>query len=296
MDEVEFDEHVRDDLLRLIFMACHPALPTESRVALTLRVLGGLATDEIARAFVVPEATIAPRIVRAKSTLAGAVFEFRRRPSSVRAAVVGAGGRVPDLQRGLHRHRRDEWTRPELTHEALRLGRVLAGLAPHEPEVHGLVALMEIQASRPPARSTGRQPGPAAGAEPRPVGPLADPARLRRPAAARWPASAARARTCCRPRSPPATPGRGGRPTPTGWRSPRCTDCCARLTPTPIVELNRAVAVAMADGPAAALPIVDALADDPALRGYHLLPTSTEGVGQPDAAAHVGERPTARHN
>ena len=271
------DDPFDDDLLRLIFTACHPVLSTEARVALTLRLLGGLTTEEIARAFLVPEATVAQRIVRAKRTLVGG------------ARAVRGAARATSCRRGSPRCSRsiylifnegyaatagDDWIRPELCEEALRLGRILAELLPREPEVHGLVALMELQASRARARV-----GPDGRADPAArAGPLALGLAARRPRAGgagrgRERLGGALGPTRCRPRSPPATPARAT-PAETDWeRIVALYDALAAARRrSPVVELNRAVAVGMAFGPEAGLELVDALADEPALRGYHLLP------------------------
>jgi RNA polymerase sigma factor (sigma-70 family) len=274
-EEASFDEDIDDDVLRLIFTACHPVLSTEARVALTLRVLGGLATDEIARAFLVPEPTVAQRIVRAKKALAKAQVPFEVPEGDDRAARLDSVLEVVYLifNEGYSATAGDDWMRPALCDEALRLGRVLAGLAPKEPEVHGLVALMEIQASRSAAR----------------VGPDGEPVLLLEQNRARWDrllirrgltalrlaeelggargSSALQAAiAACHARA--RTPGE------TDWdRIARLYGELGALLPSPVVELNRAVAVGMAAGPAAALEIVDTLTTDPALQGYHLLPS-----------------------
>ncbi len=281
-DEYDLDgDDLRDDLLRLIFMACHPVLPTESRVALTLRVLGGLSTGEIARAFMVPEPTVAQRIVRAKRALVGKSFDTNREeqlPSVLEVIYL-------IFNEGYTATAGDEWMRPELTHEALRLGRVLAGLVPHEPEAHGLVALMEIQASRTAAR-VDRQGRPV---------PLLeqnrgrwDPLLIRRGYAALLKAEKA---------GPPgpyvlqaaiaACHARARRAGDTDWATIAALYGALRtLTPTPVVELNRAVAVAMADGPEKGLEILDGI---DGLRDYHLLP-SVRG----DLLAKLGRTEEAR--
>jgi RNA polymerase sigma factor (sigma-70 family) len=274
-DAVLDEDDLKDDLLRLIFVSCHPAVPTDSRVALTLRVLGGLTTDEIARAFVVPEPTVAQRIVRAKRTLADRKIPFEIPPPAERAARLSSVLEVVYLifNEGYTATAGDRWMRPELTHEALRLGRVLAELAPGEPEVHGLVALMEIQASRTAAR----------------VGPGGEPVPLLDQNRGRWDqllirrgyAALLRAERLGRPVGPyvlqaaiAACHARARRPEDTDWAAIAALyGSLGRLTPTPVVELNRAVAVAMADGPERGLEIVDAIAGSPGLRGYHLLPT-----------------------
>jgi len=285
------DDDVGDDLLRLVFVACHPVLSSEARVALTLRLLGGLTTDEIARAFLVPEPTIAQRIVRAKRTLAeaGVPFEaprgreLQQRLASVLEVVYLV------FNEGYSATAGDAWQRPELCADALRLGRILAQLMPGEPEVHGLVALMEIQASRSNARL-----GPDGEAVL-----LMEQDRLRwdRLLIARGLAALARAEelggaagfyalqaaiAACHARATTASA--------TDWgRIAALYAVLARVTGSPVVELNRAVAVSMAEGPAAGLAIVDAVADDPALARYHLLP-AVRG----DLLAKLGRHPEAR--
>ena len=275
--DAALDDDIGDDLLRLVFTACHPVLSTEARVALTLRLLGGLTTDEIARAFLVPEPTIAQRIVRAKRTLAEArvPFEVPRGDELRRAAGVGARGDLPRLQRGLLGDRR---RRLDAARRCARTRCASAASWPSwrrdEPEVHGLVALMEIQASRSRARvgPIGRA-DPAARPEPRALGPAADPPRAGGARARRSSWAARSGRTRCRPRSPPATRARA-RAEETDWaRIAALYDALAELTPSPVVELNRAVAVAMAFGPAAGLELVDALTAEPSLKSYHLLPS-----------------------
>jgi len=273
--DAALDDDIGDDLLRLVFTACHPVLSTEARVALTLRLLGGLTTDEIARAFLVPESTIAQRIVRAKRTLAEArvpfevprTAELAERLSSVLEVVYLVFNEGYSATSGEH------WVRPTLCEDALRLGRILAQLTPREPEVHGLVALMEIQASRLAAR----------------IGPKGEPILLLDQNRARWdqlligrglaaleraeaqggalgPYALQAAIAACHARALAAAD--------TDWsRIAALYDALAALTPSPVVELNRAVAVAMAFGPAAGLSIVDKLAGEPALKGYHLLPS-----------------------
>jgi RNA polymerase sigma-70 factor (ECF subfamily) len=269
------DDDIGDDLLRLMFTACHPVLPTEGRVALTLRLLGGLTTDEIARAFLVSEPTVAQRIVRAKRTLTekGAPFEVPRGPE-----LAGRLASVLEVvylvfNEGYTATAGDDWMRPALCEEALRLGRVLAGLMPEELEVHGLVALMEIQASRTRARS---------GPDGQPVllldqnRALWDQLLIRRGLAAleraerlagdRGPYTLQAAIAACHARARTAAE--------TDWA--RIADLYAELarrTPSPVVELNRAVAVAMAAGPQAGLDVVDRLVAEPSLAGYHLLPS-----------------------
>ena len=269
------DDEVGDDLLRLMFIACHPILSTEARVALTLRLLGGLTTDEIARAFLVPEPTIAQRIVRAKRTLSDARVPFEVPRGADLAARLSSVLEVIYLvfNEGYSATAGDDWMRPELCQDALRLGRILAELAPKEPEVHGLVALMEIQASRFGARTKpngepillldqnrGRwdqlmiRRGLASLARAEKLGDVAGPYELQASIAA----CHARARTA----------------EETDWeRIATLYDTLAQVIPSPIVELNRAVAVAMAFGPAAGLELVDQLTSEPSLRNYHLLPS-----------------------
>ena len=269
------DDEVGDDLLRLVFIACHPVLSTEARVALTLRLLGGLTTDEIARAFLVPEPTIAQRIVRAKKTLADkkVPFEVPRGPEL--AARVSSVLEVIYLifNEGYSATSGEDWVRPNLCQEALRLGRIVAELAPNEPEVHGLVALMEIQASRLRAR----------------VGPSGEPIVLLDQNRAKWDrvliqrglAALERAATLGGALGPfalqaaiAACHARARTADETDWRRiASLYQALAQVTPSPIVELNRAVAVAMADGPAAGLALVDALTSEPTLAKYHLLPS-----------------------
>jgi len=274
------DDDVGDDLLRLVFISCHPVLSTEARVALTLRLLGGLTTVEIARAFLVPEPTIAQRIVRAKRTLAEKRVPFEVPRGTELAARLSSVLEVIYLifNEGYSATAGDDWMRPALCEDALRLGRILAGLAPREPEVHGLAALMEIQASRSGAR----------------VGPSGDPILLLDQNRARWDqlligrglAALARSEQLTAgknhgPRGPytmqaaiAACHARARTPEETDW--PQIVALyaeLARLTPSPVVELNRAVALAMAFGPAAGLEVVDALAFEPSLESYHLLPS-----------------------
>ncbi|MBV9881186.1 MAG: RNA polymerase sigma factor [Gemmatirosa sp.] len=272
--DAALDDHVGDDLLRLVFISCHPVLSTEARVALTLRLLGGLTTDEIARAFLVPESTIAQRIVRAKRTLSAAKVpfevprgdEFTARLSSVLQVIYLV------FNEGYSATAGDDWMRPGLCDDALRLGRILAELVPTESEVHGLVALMEIQASRSRAR----------------VGPGGEPVLLLEQDRARWDyvlvrrglAALARAEALGGALGPYALQGaiaachaRARRAGDTDWpRIAALYDALSQLTPSPIVELNRAVALSMAFGPAAGLEIVDALVASGSLDGYHLLP------------------------
>lgn len=268
------DDEIGDDLLRLLFIACHPVLSVEARVALTLRLLGGLTTTEIARAFLVPEPTIAQRIVRAKRTLAEARVPYEVPRGADRDARITSVLGVIYLvfNEGYSATAGDDWMRPALCEDALRLGRILAGLAPDEAEVHGLVALMEIQASRSRAR----------------VGPDGSPVLLMDQDRARWDrlligrglAALARAEKVAGSLGPyalqaaiAACHARALRPDDTDWhRIVALYDALAELTPSPVVELNRAVAVSMADGPEAGLEIVDELTSEPALRSYHLLP------------------------
>ena len=266
---------IGDDLLRLVFICCHPLLSIDARVALTLRLLGGLRTDEIARAFLSSEATIAQRIVRAKRTLSEAKVPFDVPQGADFDARLGSVLQVIYLvfNEGYTATSGEEWVRPALCEDALRLGRVLAGLVPDQPEVHGLVALMEIQASRIRARTD-----PATGA---PI-PLLEQQRGRwdRLLIQRGLAALERADTFPGPRGSyalqaaiAACHARARTADATNWpRIVALYDALAELSPSPIVELNRAVAVGMADGPAAGLELVDALAREPSLKAYHLLP------------------------
>jgi RNA polymerase sigma-70 factor (ECF subfamily) len=272
--DAAIDDHVGDDLLRLVFIACHPVLSTEARVALTLRLLGGLTTDEIARAFLVPEATVAQRIVRAKRTLSEAHVPFEVPRGEALAARLSSVLAVLYLvfNEGYTATAGDDWIRPALCEDALRLGRIVAELMPEEPEVHGLVALMEIQASRARAR----------------VGPSGEPILLLDQNRGRWDqllirrglAALERAERLGGSRGPyalqaaiAACHARARTGEETDWaRIAALYDELAQLTPSPIVELNRAVAVSMAAGPAAGLAIVDTLTSEPSLSGYHLLP------------------------
>jgi RNA polymerase sigma-70 factor (ECF subfamily) len=280
-----------EDLLRLMFIACHPVLSTEARVALTLRLVGGLTTDEIARAFMVPEPTVAQRIVRAKRTLAEAHVPFELPPDVERTPRLGSVMAVIYLifNEGYTATTGDSWVRPVLCEDALRLGRILAELAPKEPEVHGLVALMEIQASRLWAR----------------VGPHGEPVLLLDQNRARWDqlligrglAALARAEKLGGAFGPyalqaaiAACHARAHTAEATDWvRIVALYDALAQLAPSPIVELNRAVALAMAYGPAVGLALVDQLLADPALANYHLLP-SVRG----DLLARLGRDDEAR--
>ncbi len=273
--DTALDDHVGDDLLRLVFISCHPVLSTEARVALTLRLLGGLTTDEIARAFLVSEATVAQRIVRAKKTLAEKQVPFETPPRSELAARLASVLGVIYLvfNEGYAATAGEDWLRPALCEEALRLGRILAELMPSEPEVHGLVALMEIQASRAKAR----------------VGPSGEPVLLFDQNRAQWDqllirrglTALERAEQLGRAVGPyalqaaiAACHARARTPEETDWeRIVALYSELARITPSPVVDLNRAVAVGMAFGPAAGLEAVDALKSNPALKDYHLLPS-----------------------
>ena len=268
------DDDVGDDLLRLVFTACHPVLARDARVALTLRLLGGLKTDEIARAFLVPEATVAQRIVRAKRTLAEARVPFEVPRGAELAARLSSVLEVVYLifNEGYAATAGDDWMRPALCDEALRLGRILAGLAPKEPEVHGLVALMEIQASRLRART----------------GPSGEPILLLEQNRARWDQLLVRRGLAALARADglggalglyalqaaiAACHARARTAEDTEWgRIAALYDALAQLAPSPVVELNRAVAVSMAFDPAAGLELVDGLVAEPSLKGYHLLP------------------------
>ncbi len=273
--DAAIDDDIGDDLLRLMFIACHPDLSTEARVALTLRLLGGLTTEEIARAFLVAEPTIAQRIVRAKRSLSEARVPFEVPRGKDLAARLSSVLEVIYLifNEGYSATAGDDWMRPALCEEALRLGRILAGLAPKEPEVHGLVALMEIQASRLGARA----------------GPSGEPVLLLDQDRGRWDqllirrglAALERAEALGGARGPyvlqaeiAACHARARTPAETDWtRIATLYGALARLAPSPVVELNRAVAVGMAFGPAAGLDLVDALTSEPSLEGYHLLPS-----------------------
>jgi RNA polymerase sigma factor (sigma-70 family) len=273
--DAALEDDIGDDLLRLIFTACHPVLSTEARAALTLKLLCGLTTDEIARAFLVPEPTVAQRIVRAKRTLAEARVPFEVPRGADLAARLSSVLEVIYLvfNEGYSATAGEDWMRPALCDDALRLGRILAGLAPGEPEVHGLVALMEIQASRFRART----------------GPSGEPVLLLDQDRARWDhvlvrrglAALERAESLGGVLGPytlqaaiAACHARASTPADTDWkRIVALYDGLAQLMPSPIVELNRAVAVSMAFGPAEGLALLDAIASEPALRGYHLLPS-----------------------
>ena len=269
------DDDIGDDLLRLVFTTCHPVLSTEARVALTLRLLGGLKTEEIARAFLVPEPTVAQRIVRAKRTLAETHVPFEVPGKDDLPARLSSVLEVIYLifNEGYAATAGEDWMRPALCEDALRLGRILAELIPDESEVHGLVALMEIQASRSRAR----------------IGPSGEPVLLLDQDRARWDrlligrglAALERAEklggalgTYALQAAIAACHARARTADETGWaRIVALYDALAQLAPSPVVELNRAVAVAMAFGPAAGLELVDALTSEPSLEGYHLLPS-----------------------
>jgi RNA polymerase sigma factor (sigma-70 family) len=289
--DAQLDDEVGDDLLSLVFTTCHPLLSTEARIALTLRLLGGLTTPEIARACLVGEATVAQRIVRAKRTLAEANVPFEVPAGDELTARLPSVLEVVYLifNEGYSATAGDDWMRPSLCNEALRLGRILAGLMPKESEVHGLVALMEIQASRTRART----------------GPGGEPVLLLEQDRTRWDRLLIRrgltgleragdlggafgtyalqaAIAACHARAPIAAD--------TDWgRIAALYDALAQLAPSPVVELNRAVALAMAFGPQAGLELVDRLRDDKALKGYHLLP-SVRG----DLLARLGRYDEAR--
>jgi RNA polymerase sigma factor (sigma-70 family) len=273
--DAALEDDIGDDLLRLVFTACHPVLSTEARAALTLRLLCGLTTEEIARAFLVPEATVAQRIVRAKRTLAEARVPFEVPRGEDLAARLSSVLEVVYLvfNEGYSATAGEDWTRPALCEDALRLGRILAELAPAEPEVHGLVALMEIQASRLYART----------------GPSGEPVLLMDQDRARWDHLLVRRGLAALERAEQlgsvlgpytlqaaiaACHARARTPADTDWkRIVALYDALAQLAPSPVVELNRAVAVTMAYGAEEGLAIVDAIASEPALRGYHLLPS-----------------------
>jgi RNA polymerase sigma-70 factor (ECF subfamily) len=277
--DTAMDDDIGDDLLRLVFTACHPVLSTEARVALTLRLLGGLTTEEIARAFLVPEATVAQRIVRAKRTLAEkrVPFEVPRGAELVQRLSSVLDVIYLVFNEGYTATAGGDWMRPALCEDALRLGRILAELAPQEPEVHGLVALMEIQSSRARAR----------------VSPSGDPILLLDQNRALWDQLLLRRGLAALERAEKGAKDPGGArgryalqaaiaacharaltAGATDWtRIVELYGELGRLTPSPIVELNRAVAVAMAFGPAAGLELVDALTSEPSLRDYHLLPS-----------------------
>jgi RNA polymerase sigma factor (sigma-70 family) len=285
-------EDIDDDLLRLIFTACHPVLSTEARIALALRLLGGLTTEEIARAFLATEPAVAQRIVRAKRALAKAGVPFEVPYGSERAARLDSVLEVIYLvfNEGYSATAGDDWQRPALCEDALRLARVLAGLMPKEPEVHGLVALLEIQASRTAART----------------GPGGEPVLLADQNRSRWNQLLIRRGFAALGRANAVAAGAPGpytlqaaiaachakavRYEETDWSAIAALyGQLAALTPSPVVELNRAVAISMAEGPAAGLELVEALAEEPALKEYHLLP-SVRG----DLLARLGRRAEAR--
>ena len=283
--DAAIDDDVGDDLLRLIFTACHPVLSPEARVALTLRLLGGLTTDEIARAFLVPEATVAQRIVRAKRTLTKERVPFEVPRGAELAARLSSVLEVIYLvfNEGYTATAGDDWMRPALCEDALRLGRILAELAPQEPEVHGLVALMEIQASRSRARvGPSRQPvllldqnralwdqllirrGLAALDRAEKL--RAENLRAEKLSGAQGPYTLQAAIAACHARARTAEE--------TAWpRIAMLYEALAQLAPSPVVELNRAVALAMAFGPQAGLELIDTLMAEPSLENYHLLPS-----------------------
>jgi RNA polymerase sigma factor (sigma-70 family) len=289
--DLEVDDHVEDDVLRLMFTACHPVLPREARVALALKTLTGLSTEAIARAFLVPTATMAQRVVRAKRALKDADVRFEVPVGDELAERLGAVLEVVYLvfNEGYTATTGDTWMRADLCEEAMRLGRILAALAPGEPEAHALVALMEIQASRLRAR----------------VGPAGEIVTLLDQDRARWDRLLITHALAALDRARGLGAGRG-------WyvlqaeiaachaRAPRAEDtdwvriaslygALARVAPSPVVELNRAVAVSMADGPGAGLALVDTLMDEPALRSYHLLPSV-----RADLLAKLGRLPEAK--
>jgi RNA polymerase sigma factor (sigma-70 family) len=273
--DAAIDDDIGDDLLRLVFTACHPVLSTEARVALTLRLLGGLTTEEIARAFLVPAPTVAQRIVRAKRTLAEARVPFEVPRGAELAARVTSVLAVLYLifNEGYTATAGDDWMRPALCEDALRLGRIVAELLPDEPEVHGLVGLMEIQASRLGAR-TGPSGVPVLLLEQNRA--LWDQLLIRRGLAAleRAEALGGALGPYALQAAIAACHARARAPEETDWtRIAALYDALAQLTPSPVVELNRAVAVSMAFGPAAGLEILDALDSEPTLKGYHLLPS-----------------------
>ena len=289
--DAALDDEIGDDLLRLVFISCHPVLSTEARVALTLRLLGGLKTEEIARAFLVTEPTIAQRIVRAKKTLAAKRVPFEVPTGAELAPRLASVLEVVYLifNEGYSATAGDDWMRPGLCEDALRLGRILAELAPSEPEVHGLVALMEIQASRSRAR----------------VGPSGEPILLMEQNRARWDqlligrglAAIERAKALGGDPGPyllqaeiAACHARARTPEDTDWvRIAALYEKLALVVPSPVVDLNRAVALAMAFGPATGLELVDELVQEPALKDYHLLP-SVRG----DLLDKLGRRSEAR--
>ncbi|MFG3367863.1 RNA polymerase sigma factor [Streptomyces sp. NPDC048156] len=293
LDEPADPDDIDDDLLRLVFTACHPVLSAEARVALTLRLLGGLTTAEIARAVLAPEATVAQRIVRAKRTLATKNVAFEVPYGPDRAARLGSVLEVIYLifNEGYAATAGDDYLRPGLCEDALRLARLLAGLMPKEPEVHGLAALLELQASRSAART----------------GPSGEPVLLKDQDRTRWNQLLIRRGFAALGRADAVSTGGGPGPyalqaaiaashahahtyAETNWAGiATLYGLLAARAPSPVVELNRAVAVSMAEGPAAGLALVDALAGEPALRDYHLLP-SVRG----DLLERLGRREEAR--
>jgi RNA polymerase sigma factor (sigma-70 family) len=297
--EAALDDPFGDDVLRLVFTACHPVLTTEARVALTLRLLGGLTTDEIARAFLAPEPTIAQRIVRAKRTLSEAevAFEVPRGNELIERVASVLEVIYLIFNEGYTATAGEDWMRPQLCEEALRLGRILVGLMPDEAEVHGLVALMELQASRMHART----------------GPNGEPILLLKQNRARWDhllihrglkaLAQAEKRGGSRRRytlqaAIAACHARAREADATDWvRIAQLYATLAEVAPSPVVELNRAVAVSMAEGPAAGLELVDALIAEPALKSYHLLPTVRgdllEKLGRTEEARDEFERAAA---
>jgi len=297
--DAALDDDIGDDLLRLVFTSCHPVLSTEARVALTLRLLGGLTTDEIARAFLVPEPTIAQRIVRAKRTLAEQQVPFEVPRAEERDARLASVLEVIYLifNEGYSATAGEDWMRPQLCEEALRLGRILAELAPQEAEIHGLVALMELQASRFGART----------------GPSGEPILLLDQDRARWDQLLIRRglKAIERAEAVSGMPGpyvlqasiaachaRARTSEETDWvRIAALYAVLAQLTPSPVVELNRAVALAMAFGPQAGLDLVDTLVAEPSLANYHLLPgvrgDLLEKLGRPAEARAEFERAAA---
>lgn len=289
--DAALDDPIGDDVLRLIFTCCHPVLSMDARVALTLRLLGGLTTPEVARAFLVPEPTLAQRIVRAKRTLAEARVPFEVPRGEALASRLASVLAVIYLvfNEGYSATAGDDWVRPSLCEEALRLGRILVGLVPHEPEVHALVALMELQASRLRAR----------------IGPDGEPVLLLDQDRGRWDHLLVRRGLAALDRaialggslgpyalqaSIAACHARARTAGETDWAAIAALyDALAQLSPSPVIELNRAVAVAMAFGPAEALEIVETLREEPALRHYHLLP-AVRG----DLLARLGRNREAR--
>jgi predicted RNA polymerase sigma factor len=293
--DTALDDDVGDDLLKLIFTSCHPAISPDARVALTLRLLGGLTTDEIARAFLAAEPTIAQRIVRAKKSLAEAGLPFEVPRAEERAARLASVLEVVYLifNEGYSATAGDDWTRPQLCEEAMRLGRILAGLTPDEPEVHGLVALMELQASRLRART----------------GPEGEPVLLLEQNRSLWDQLLIRRGLTALERAEQlggagpyviqaaiaACHARARRAEETDWhRIAGLYDALVDATPNPVIELNRAVAHSMAFGPQKGLDILEPLTEEPALKSYHLLP-SVRGdllvkLGRPAEARREFER------